>query len=81
MQRQIQLLRQLVLDSQYAVDEGVVAEAIIARATARGAVEGVSFRNDLHSSRARDTQVRSFRPTSRARSFRPCIGSVQRPIS
>jgi hypothetical protein len=66
-QRQIQLLRQLVLDSQYAVDEATVAEAIIARAMARRAVMGTTFRND-----ARSPQVRSFRPSNQARSFRPC---------
>lgn len=67
MQRQIQILRQLVLDSQYVVDEMAVAEAIIARATARRAVWGMTFRNDI-----RRPQVRSFRPSSQARSFRPC---------
>jgi len=67
MQRQIQILRQLVLDSQYAVDETTVAEAILARATARRAVLGTAFRNDV-----RRPQVRSFRPSSQARSFRPC---------
>jgi hypothetical protein len=67
MQRQIQILRQLVLDAQYAVDETTVAEAIIARATARRAIMGTAFRNDI-----RSPQVRSFRPTNQARSFRPC---------
>jgi hypothetical protein len=67
MQRQVQLLRQLILDSQYAVDEVIVAEAILARARARRTVLGTTFRNDV-----RAPQVRSFRPTSKARSFRPC---------
>jgi hypothetical protein len=67
MQRPTQLLRQLVLDSQYEIDEVAVAEAIIARAFARRAVMGIAFRNDL-----RAPQVRSFRPSSQARSFRPC---------
>jgi hypothetical protein len=67
MQRQIQLLRQLVLDSQYAVDEATVADAILARAAARRAVMGITFRNDV-----RNPQVRSFRPSRQARSFRPC---------
>jgi hypothetical protein len=71
MQRQIQLLKDLVLDSQYGVDEHAVAEAIIARAMARRAVTGMSFRNDL---RDPTPQVRAFRPTRQARSFRPCIG-------
>jgi hypothetical protein len=75
MQRQIRLLRQLVLDSQYAVDETTVAEAILARAAARRAVVGIAFRNDLRIATRDDApepQVRSFRPTAHARSFRPC---------
>jgi hypothetical protein len=71
MQRQIQLLRQLVDDSQYAVDAATVADAILARATARRSVMGTTFRNDI---RTEQPQVRSFRPTSKARSFRPCTG-------
>jgi hypothetical protein len=72
MQRQIQLLRQLVLDSQYAIDDASIAEAILARAAARHTVMGTAFRND-----ARGPQVRSFRPTRHARSFRPC--NAKRP--
>jgi hypothetical protein len=67
MQRQIQLLRQLVLDSQYTIDTAIVAEAIIARVTVRQTVVGTAFRNDV-----RSPQVRSFRPSRQARSFRPC---------
>jgi hypothetical protein len=66
MQRQIQLLRALVSDAQYAVDPATVAEAILARAAVRRAA-GVAFRNDV-----RAAPVRSFRPTRHARSFRPC---------
>jgi hypothetical protein len=66
MRRQVQLLRQLVLDSQYVVDEAILADAIIARARARR-LAGVAFRNDT-----RGPQVRSFRPSRQARSFRPC---------
>jgi hypothetical protein len=64
MQRQIHLLRQLVEDSQYAVDPSTIA-----RAMARRAVMGTTFRNDIRSERP---QVRSFRPSRQARSFRPC---------
>lgn len=67
MQRQIQLLRQLVLDSQYAVDPTSVADAILMRGATRRAVLGTTFRND-----PRAPQVRSFRPSRQARSFRPC---------
>jgi hypothetical protein len=67
MQRQIQLLRELVCDAQYAVDPAAVAEAILARSAARRGVTGVAFRNDV-----RAAPVRSFRPSRHARSFRPC---------
>jgi hypothetical protein len=75
MQRQIQLLQQLVLDSQYTVDPTAVAEAILARGSARRAAGGVAFRNDPRSHDPREEPlrpVRSFRPTRHARSFRPC---------
>lgn len=72
MQRQIQQLRQLVLDSQYAVDERTVADAIVARAMARRAVMGTTFRNDVRGPDVNAFQVRSFRPSRQARSFRPC---------
>ncbi len=61
-------IRKLVLDSQYVIDERVVAAAILARAATRRAVAGASFRNDA---RARRT-VRSFRPSTDVPSFRPC---------
>jgi len=83
MQRQIQLLRQLILDSQYAVDASAVADAILARAAARRAVVEITFRNDLRALRdevrdeVRGPQVRSFRPTRHARSFRPCNAKRQ----
>ncbi len=65
--RRAQLIRQLVLDSQYVIDEEVVAAAILARGAAHSLVCEATFRND-----ARETHVRSFRPTKEARSFRPC---------
>jgi len=69
-----QLLRQLVLDSRYVVDERLVAAAVLARGEARRAMPEVSFRNDV-----REPQVRSFRPSRKARSFRPCnAGSPSR---
>jgi hypothetical protein len=71
MQR-IQLLRQLVLDSQYVVDENALADAIVARVLARRLVPELRFRND-----SRGPQVRSFRPSAHARSFRPC--NLHRP--
>jgi hypothetical protein len=63
-----QLIRELVLDSHYVIDEHLVASAIPARARTRGLIGAVAFRNDLPAPRP----VRSFRPTADARSFRPC---------
>lgn len=63
-----QLLRKLVLDSQYVIDEHVIASAILARAATRCLVGAASFRNDPPA----PPPVRSFRPSSQARSFRPC---------
>jgi hypothetical protein len=65
-----QLIRELVLDSQYVIDEQLVASAILARARTRGLIGAVAFRNDLRA--PAPPAVRSFRPTSNARSFRPC---------
>lgn len=74
-----QLIRKLVLDSQYVIDEHLVASAIIARATARALIGGAAFRNDTPAPRP----VRSFRPSSHARSFRPCAlgGSGRRRMA
>lgn len=69
-----QLIRKLVLDSQYVIDEHLVASAIIARAGARTLIAGVAFRNDTPP----QPPVRSFRPSSHARSFRPCALSGSR---
>jgi hypothetical protein len=43
-------IRQLVEDSHYAIDERLIAAAILARAELRRAVAGASFRNDLRRS-------------------------------
>ncbi|HTZ87053.1 MAG TPA: hypothetical protein VMB05_10335 [Solirubrobacteraceae bacterium] len=62
-----QLIRKLVLDSQYVIDEHLLAGAILARATVRGLIGDVAFRNDSGGSR----QVRSFGRDADVRSFRP----------
>lgn len=64
-----QLLRQLVLDSQYVIDEHLVAAAILTRAATRHVLADASFRNDVRAPRA----VRSFRPSADVRSFRPYV--------
>ncbi len=46
MRQRIRQLQELVSDSQYAVDEALIAEAILARATTRRLVPEVAFRND-----------------------------------
>jgi hypothetical protein len=63
-----QLIRELVLDSLYVIDEQLVASAILARAGTRGLIGAVAFRNDVPA----PDPVRSFSPTANARSFRPC---------
>jgi len=69
-----QLIRKLVLDSQYVIDEHVIARAILTRAALRGMIADARFRNDPPAPR-----VRSFRPSPHARSFRPCtIGTSPR---
>jgi hypothetical protein len=45
--RRAQLLRQLVLESQYVIDEQMIAAAIVARALMRMTIADVAFRNDL----------------------------------
>jgi hypothetical protein len=66
-----QEIRQLVRDSQYVVDEQLVAAAMIARAQLRRAVADASFRNDVRAVVA-PRKVRSFRPSTQIRSFRRC---------
>ena len=52
--RRAQLLKKLVLDSRYVIDEHLVATAMLARTAVRRAVAGVTFRNEAtRSSRAR----------------------------
>ena len=46
MQR-VQLIRELVRDSQYSIDEQLVAATIVMRAILRATMADASFRNDL----------------------------------
>ena len=61
------LLKQLIADGSYPIDEAAIAEAIVLRAAARRAVPDVAFRCAAHQVKQ---QVRSFRPHSGTRSFR-----------
>jgi hypothetical protein len=62
--RRTRLLRQLIEDSLYVVDERLVADAILLRSQARVTLPDVALRND------RGASIRSFRLEHDARSFR-----------
>jgi hypothetical protein len=63
--RRTRVLRQLIADSMYMIDDRLVAEAIVTRMRARVISPGISFGNEPNSS-----AVRSFRLEHEARSFR-----------
>ncbi|HWF52748.1 MAG TPA: hypothetical protein VG294_19040 [Solirubrobacteraceae bacterium] len=63
--RRTRVLRQLITDSMYVVDDRLVAEAILSRVQARIISPGISFGNEPNSA-----AVRSFRLEHEARSFR-----------
>lgn len=65
MQSDVRLLRQLVRDSLYVVDEGAVADALLARARVRATVARRQLANERP-----EPIVRSFRRDPGARSFR-----------
>jgi hypothetical protein len=69
------VLRELIRDSLYVVDERAVAGAIVARAVTRQLVAEPTFRSD-----GRGPQARSFRRDPRARSFRLSNGTSLRRI-
>jgi len=66
MSPRVKVLKQLIADGHYVVDEAAVAEAVVVRCAARRALPDVIFR----SAPAGAPQVRSFRPDRAARSFR-----------
>jgi hypothetical protein len=59
------LIRDLIADSLYVIDERTVADAVLARAQVRVTVAEPSFRSEC-----RGPMVRSFRRDPFARSFR-----------
>jgi hypothetical protein len=78
MQQRLKVLRGLVMESSYAPDPELVADAIVERARARLQVPGTRHRNDpspdeldadFGSMGPRPSQVRSFRPARGVRSF------------
>jgi hypothetical protein len=60
------LLKQLVADGTYPIDEAVIAEAILVRSRARQLVSELAVRRTY----SHPADVRSFRPHRGARSFR-----------
>jgi hypothetical protein len=64
MQR-VPVLRELLAESMYVVDEERIAEAILVRARARGTLPDLPLRADCD-----DRAARSFRLEQQARSFR-----------
>ncbi len=66
------VIAQLMRDEMYDVDAAAVAGAIVARVVARRLVPDSAFRNQEGPPERRAADVRSFRPTSRARSFKLC---------
>jgi len=63
MKPRVRLLRALLADGMYPVDERLLADAILARTRVRGTIPEVAFAQDR-------LQIRSFRPDPSARSFR-----------
>jgi len=71
------VLKQLVSEQMYVIDERFVADAILMRAHARMIVPDVPFRNDQDSAR----NVRSFRLEHDARSFRISAKTRRRQLT
>jgi len=70
-QTRIMVLKQIIDDSLYVVDERADAKALVARASVREAVADPVFRSER-----RPSMVRSFRRTHSARSFRLTNGPL-----
>lgn len=66
MNSRVKVLKQLVAEGHYVVDEAAVADAMILHAMVLRAVPDLTFRCAPHAA----PQVRSFRPHRGARSFR-----------
>ncbi len=70
----VRLLKQMVSESLYAVDEAAVADAVLARARLRQTVAAPELRSER--SERSGQSIRSFRRTRSARSFRLTSGEV-----
>lgn len=77
MNPRVQVLKQLVADGHYAVDERAIADAMLLRSIAAHMLPELTFRCTA-AEPARGAKVRSFRPHRGARSFR-LMRAVRRP--
>jgi hypothetical protein len=75
MNPRVKVLKQLVADDLYVIDETTVADAMMLRSLARRTIPDVTFR----SIPCREPEVRSFRPHHGAKSFRLCRAE-RRPL-
>jgi hypothetical protein len=66
MNPRVMLLKELVNDGMYAVDDGAVAEAVLLRSQTRHMLPEVAFRSSPRPA----PEVRSFRPHRGVKSFR-----------
>jgi hypothetical protein len=74
MNARTKVLKELVRDEHYVIDERAVATAILLRVQAQRTLPDVTFRSTPHL-----PQVRSFRPHRGARSFRLTRGERRPP--
>ena len=76
MTARVRVLKQLIRESLYVIDEPLVADAIVLRMHARETLPELSLRSD-----ARGPQIRSFRRHDDARSFRLTGAARLRSVS
>ena len=75
MNERVRLLKELVADGMYVVDDVAVADAVLLRSMTRHTLPDVTFRG----SRPSEPEVRSFRPHRGVKSFR-LTRSERRPV-
>jgi hypothetical protein len=75
MNTRVRVLKELVSDGMYAVDDGAVAEAVLLRSQTRHMLPEVAFRGSPRP----EPEVRSFRPHRGVKSFR-LTRSERRPM-
>lgn len=75
MNQRVRLLKELVADGMYAVDDVAIADAVLLRSMTRHTLPDVAFRGSRRSA----LEVRSFRPHRGVKSFR-LTRSERRPM-